>query len=135
MNSTLRQAPQASPQNSKQNMQTIELILETLDFYCPATGQQILSAEGCQPSPATLAVWAHEAPEDPDMPSPWLKTAWDSWTETVSENEELEGDIAAFIQSNERPSCIAFQITTYEAGSLGETVSVVIDMDVSDSDA
>jgi hypothetical protein len=41
-------------------MQTIDLELDHPDFFCPVTGQQVLSEDACTPSPATAYIYVQE---------------------------------------------------------------------------
>ena len=41
-------------------MKQIELELDHVNFYCPVTGEQIVSSELCTPSPATAFIYLDE---------------------------------------------------------------------------
>jgi len=111
-------------------MQFIELELGHDNFFCPATGERILSEESFEPSPATLGVWTTDYIEEPQHLSKAMAPAWDAYSASIDEDEDWV-DIPAFLSGIQQPNWVTFAITTsgMSCGPASSTVYIVIDMD------
>ena len=111
-------------------MQLIKAHLNHFNFFCPATGQQILGDEVFEPSPATVGVWIDEMVEEPQHLSDAMQPAWDTYLAGLDEEEDWV-DLPVFLRGVEEPNWVTFAITTsgMACGPVSSTVYVVIDMD------
>ena len=111
-------------------MQIIKLDLSHNNFFCPVSGQQIVSKNSYQPSPAMAAMWHSEIVDLPEIYNSELEQAWVKYVEKVETDDDYL-DVAEFIESNSIGSLVCFEITTHgmACGPISSTVWYVIDMD------
>lgn len=110
-------------------MQILKLCLEHENFFCPVTGQRILSDDEYNPSSATVGVWVDEVIDDPMDLSPEMKAFWSEYVAGMSEDDGYE--IEVFLSSIDKPNWVAYEITTsgMGCGPMSSTSWKVIDMD------
>jgi hypothetical protein len=117
-------------------MQIVELELDHFNFFCPATGEQILSPTDCNEEAASLmGYWIDEMIYEPCLKDELLKkdfAAFMNYHEEQDEGfwlgfEELE----QFFTEFDAPNWVVFKLTTRGMGCGGpmcSTVYFVIDM-------
>lgn len=116
-------------------MQTISLVLDHDNFYCPVTGEMILSDDFFEPSPATLFVYLDEVGEFQEIDSA-LSLIWEQ-IQAETEGEDFDGDpFEMFCQRIEDDSIVNFEITTYgiACGPVSSTVRIAINMNYCEED-
>ena len=107
-------------------MQVVSETVDSMDFYCPATGQKIFSEEtGFCPSMATKGYWISETPFDPEICDDELARAWNAWVEKADTNDDLVGCID-FLEDYPSDSWVTFALHT--RGIPGDTAFLVIDL-------
>ena len=111
-------------------MQLIELDLGHSNFFCPATGQQIVSEDFFEPSPATRGVWNDEMTEEPQNLSDEMEDLWNAYVDGIDEDENWI-ELPDFLRGVDQPNWVTFAITTsgLACGPVSSTVWIVIDMD------
>ena len=103
-------------------MQQITLKLDHGNFYCPITGQNILSSENCEASPATTCIYLDEI-GDFAHTSDDLSEVQESLDDD-SDESELDQFLAAI---NDTKNLVVFSITVNN-GPFSNAVHVGIDM-------
>jgi hypothetical protein len=103
-------------------MQQITLKLDHGNFYCPITGQNILSSENCEASPATIFIYLDEI-GDFAHTSDDLAEVQDSLDDD-SDESELDQFLAAI---KDTKNLVVFSITVNN-GPFSNAVHVGIDM-------
>lgn len=102
---------------------------EDLDqFFCPLTGEQILFEDAVQASPATVGIWYHEVPDDPELVKGDLAN---SWKQFLQDEEKLwDEGVDGFLASVESEDLVAFELTSFgiACGPVSSTFWVVLDM-------
>jgi hypothetical protein len=112
-----------------------ELILDHYNFFCPATGVQILGEEHCDETAKSLkAHWVCEALDEPVINDPKLEEAWAQYSKKFeSENEdETVGaeELESFLRNYSAPNWSVFEIITrsMSCGPISSTVWLVVDL-------
>jgi len=111
-------------------MQTVRLILDHSNFYCPVTGKLITSEESFAPSPATVFTFVDEAYEFENI-TPELRTIWDQLDEEIDNDDDLDYEpFDKFCEQIEDDSIVCFRITTrgMACGPTSTTIYIAIDM-------
>jgi hypothetical protein len=113
------------------------LDLDHFNFFCPATGVQILGDELCDDSvPSLMGYWVDLSFEDPVLKNPDLHAAWESFSSAYAEENEEDSpgheDLTAFLKVYDAPNWAVFEITTsgMACGPVSSTVWLVIDLNV-----
>ena len=114
-------------------MHHVQLDLNHDNFYCPATGFHILSAEHYEASPATLFVCPEDAGE-----FEWYSRELEKLEATinaedvVNECEDELSNVERFLDAiKDKPNLVVFTITTsgIACGPVSSTAHICIDMD------
>ena len=114
-------------------MQHVQLDLSDDNFYCPATGFHILSAEHYEASPATLFVYPEDAGE-----FEWYSRELEKLEATinaedvVNECEDGLSNVERFLATiKDNPNLVVFTITTsgIACGPVSSTVHICINLD------
>ena len=103
-------------------MQQIILSLDHINFFCPITGQNILSSENCEASPATTFIYLDEI-SDFAHTSDDLSEVLESLDDD-SDESELDQFLAAI---KDTKNLVVFSITVNN-GPFSNAVHVGIDM-------
>jgi hypothetical protein len=109
------------------DMQELRLELSHLDFFCPVTGQRILSYESYAASPATVFTYLDELGDFEDV-IPEFRTLFDEVQDDIDDHgAAFEG----FKNRVENDSIVCFSITTrgMSCGPASSTVRIGINMD------
>lgn len=117
-------------------MQIIALELDHLNFFCPATGEQILSPTDCNEEAASLkGYWVDEVLYEPFLKDEQLKKDFEAFMQYHEEQEEYFSlgfkELEHFFTEFDAPNWVVFKITTRGIGCGGpmcSTVYKVIDM-------
>ena len=91
-------------------MQLIETHLGHFNFFCPATGQQVLGDDLFEPSPATVGVWIDEMVEEPSTSATQCSLPG-TYLAGLDEDEDWV-DLPVFLRGVEEPNWVTFAITT-----------------------
>ena len=112
------------------------LHLSHFNFFCPATGAQILGDELCDDSvPTVMGYWVDLALEDPVLKNPDLAAAWDDYSTIYAAKyeDEMPGsdELIEFLKAYKAPTWAVFEITTsgMACGPVSSTVWMVVDLD------
>lgn len=107
-------------------MQVVSATVESMDFYCPVSGERVISEEfGYAPSKATKGFWFNEDPFRPSILDDGLLVAWNEWLTSVDQDDELVGAID-LLEDHAAENWAVFGLHT--RGMPGDTVWVVIDL-------
>jgi hypothetical protein len=116
-------------------MQIIELELDYYDFFCPATGEQILYEDDCNEDAKSLqAYWVDLFFEEPFIKNIKLANAWENFLEK-NENKS-QGSfkmLEDFFRQYPEPHWVVFSLTNSGVGCGGESSStswLVLDLNV-----
>jgi hypothetical protein len=115
-------------------MQLLNLELEHLNLFCPATGEEILSPEDVNESAKSLkAYWVDEVMYEPFIKDEALEQAWKVFIEKYEEeHDDLpdSGEIEDFLVNYPEPNWVIYKITTcgMACGPVWSTVWNIIDM-------
>jgi hypothetical protein len=110
-------------------MKQIELDLDHVNFYCPVTGEQIVSSELCTPSPATAFIYLDEIGDFVEISEEFAEI-----NEKIIEKENEDEDFfhfETFMKAIKKiKNLIVFSITTrgMACGPVSSTVHIGIDM-------
>jgi hypothetical protein len=110
-------------------MKKIDLDLDHVNFYCPVTGEQIISSELCTPSPATAFIYLDEIGDFVEISDEFTEI-----NEKVIEKENEEEEFfhfESFMKAIKKiKNLIVFSITTrgMACGPASSTVHIGIDM-------
>jgi len=117
-------------------MQLIQLDLDNWNFFCPATGRPVYREDGEPNTPTFRGGWCDEVPEEPLDLAEELRPLWNAHLEAQEAADE-GADVAAFLQSIERPNWVAFEITTrgMACGPVWSTAWTVLDLNAVDQDS
>ena len=114
-------------------MHYVQLDLNHDNFYCPATGFHMLSAEHYEASPATLFVYPEDAGE-----FEWYSRELEKLESTINtvdvvdECEDGLSNVERFLAAiKDKPNLVVFTITTsgIACGPVSSTVHICINMD------
>jgi len=110
-------------------MQLIKLEHGHWNFFCPVTGKAVYAEEGGIEAETFRGGWHKEVPSEPLNLAPELQEAWDAYINQV-DTEEVDLDVAAFLEGVEQPGWVAFEITTcgMACGPVWETTWTVLDL-------
>lgn len=124
-------------------MHILELKLNHLYFYCPATGVCILNPdEQCnEDAKSLIGYWVDEMMYEPFLKNERLQAEFETY---IQENEEIDQDfyfgteeLESFLTNFVAPNWVAYKITTKGFGCGGpicSTVYLLIDMDTTDNE-
>jgi hypothetical protein len=107
----------------------VELDLDHDNFFCPATGHQILGGDTFEPSPATEFVFTNESGEFEH-----IAPKWEQLDKQVNTDEAMEDDpwerFQRFAKAIDEPKIVVFTITTsgIACGPVSSTVHIGINM-------
>lgn len=116
-------------------MQIIELELNHLNFFCPATGQPIISeSEDHTTNAVSLrALWIDEVFDEPAFRDEKFQEDWETYSEKHFDEDEdnLYEVQEEFLKTYPKPNWVTFKITTsgMACGPISSTVWLVIDLD------
>lgn len=98
-------------------------------FFCPVTGQAVVSEFGEIQAPTVRGVWANEVPDEPMELAPELQTAWDAYTDGL-DPDDFDIDIDAFLASVDHDGWVAFRVTSHgmACGPVSQTAWFVLDL-------
>ena len=114
-------------------MQHVQLDLSHDNFYCPATGFHMLSAEHYEAPPATLFVYPEDTGE-----FEWYSRELEKLEATINTEDVVDecedglSNVERFLSAiKDKPNLVVFTITTSEIarGPVSSTVHICIDMD------
>jgi hypothetical protein len=116
-------------------MQIVELELNHLNFYCPATGHPILSedGDGTAGAKSLKGLWIDEVFSEPEFKDAAFEKAWKAYYEEhFDEEEDNEYEIQEeFLKTYPEANWVTYKITTsgIACGPISSTAWLVIDMD------
>ena len=114
-------------------MHHVQLDLSHDNFYCPATGFHMLSAEHYEASPATLFVYPEDAGE-----FEWYSREFEKLEATINTEDVVDecedglSNVERFLAAlKDKPNLVVFTITTsgIACGPVSSTVHICINMD------
>jgi len=110
-------------------MQLIKLEHGHWNFFCPVTGKAVYAEEGGIEAETFRGGWHQEVPSEPLNLAPELLEAWDAYINQV-DTEEVNLDVAAFLEGVEQPGWVVSEITTcgMACGPVWETTWTVLDL-------
>jgi hypothetical protein len=117
-------------------MQIVSVDLDHLNFFCPATGANILNPEdGCnEDTPSLMGYWLHEVIYEPFLKDTKLKEHFVSFIQKEEANDEdfMLGcnELESFLEEFHAPNWVVFCITTndFACGPITTIIYLVIDM-------
>ena len=122
-------------------MQLVQLALSHLNFYCPATGEQITGAEGTNLDvPSIVAYWEEGFLKTPTTEDQVLKEAWKEYFHKYKrehEGEEPEGeDLLVFLRNYDKPHWVGFELRPWTVDRFGSSIRIwfVLDLDANTDD-
>jgi hypothetical protein len=110
-------------------MQIVKLDLNHYNFFCPATGEQILSDVECNDDAKSLqGYWVDEFFEEPIIKNKTLATDWNSFQKKNDANYDSPFEMLRdFFTKYEKPGWVVFELC-HEGDHI--TVWKVLDLNV-----
>lgn len=108
-------------------MQIVQLALSHLNFYCPATGEQIMGADTATnlDVQSMVAYWEEGFLKSPDVKDKALAEDWKAYYlnyKMEHEGEEPEGEeLLHFLRNYDGPHWVVFELTPWIIDSFGNS--------------
>ena len=110
-------------------MQIVKLELKHYNFFCPATGEQILSEEYCNDDAKSLqGYWLDEFIDEPVIKNKTLAKDWKTFQKKNQDPVENSSDLLrSFFTNYQKSDWVVFELTN-KGDNMGLTVWKVLDL-------
>ena len=120
-------------------MKLLDLELDHLNLYCPATGVQILSEEDMNDdAPSFVGYWLDEFMTEPTIKNKQLAADWEKFYDEFEEKQNREpkyNEVEQFLIDYPEQNWVIYKITTcgMACGPVCNTVYIILDMNYMDN--
>jgi len=121
-------------------MQLLDLELDHFNFYCPATGEQILSDDDCNDNAKSfVGYWLDEFMTEPTIKNKQLAADWEKFYDELEEKHNREpkyNEVEQFLIDYPQQNWVIYKITNcgMACGPVCNTVFIVLDMNTLEND-